>query len=63
MTWFLLAMFATSVTVIPVASKAQCELLRAEILNGYGRGSGLVDVRCIASSDQSPATASPPRRP
>lgn len=48
LTWYLIVMLAGSVTVQHVDSKAQCDDLRQVILASYGRGSALVDVRCVS---------------
>lgn len=46
--WFLVVMLAGSVTIERVDSKAQCDDLRQIILGSYGKGSALVDVRCVS---------------
>jgi hypothetical protein len=51
MSWFLIIVLAANVQVIPVASRAQCDAIRAELLNAYGKGSALLDVRCFSTVD------------
>ena len=51
MSWYLLVLFATSAQVIHVEGKAQCEALRAEFVQSYGKGTAFLDARCVSVLD------------
>ena len=62
MSWFLIVAFAGSAQVLPVADRATCEELRGAVLSMYGRGSALVDVRCVVSPGDSFQPATPAKK-
>lgn len=54
MSWFLLILFAGNAQFFPVSNKAQCEELKLAVLASYGKGTALVDVRCVSTNGDTP---------